>query len=424
MSHLFTIAFILALFNWIPILGLTYDLGPEFKRGPIRILCGLSIVFALYEGFMSFVWAPSVVAPIRLDIFLLMIPASLVYLGYGIAYYVYASSLRFTEPEKRKIRAIAICCLAVPILCGAGLFGMSGDSRQLNHSFDQGRRYRFEARLRDEKTQERFFGDVKSKENSLAGFYVGDGKDDRFAKLIVNENLDVWLFDSALYENHGVLKHLDDGSYEWQNEKNAVTMLKGKIQRLDADTLSFSGGFGTNPEIRTTVFTKAATPQFPVDAKSNNEVEFLGVFSTVFDDNGKYFGVLQVWLWRAGNKIWGQHYRVNTARGNMVDFISATDIEPYCMGSCDGYDLRFQIDHSRYQLKRTSPDSWTLKELERSNSASYQLKRGVIVPGFLFDLAPLHSAEENKNWLAAVKAGEFIKWQVPEHIDLVSIETR
>ena len=84
-------------------------------------------------------------------------------------------------------------------------------------------------------------------------------------------------------------------------EKNAVTMLKGKIQRLTRIRSVFWRFFGTNPEIRTTVFTKAATPQFPVDAKSNSQrLSFsAGCLATVFDDNGKYFGVLQVWLWRA-----------------------------------------------------------------------------------------------------------------------------
>ena len=67
-----------------------------------------------------------------------MIPASLVYLGYGIAYYIYASSRRFREPEKKIRAARDLLFGSTDQLCGAGLFGMSGDNRQLNHSSDQG----------------------------------------------------------------------------------------------------------------------------------------------------------------------------------------------------------------------------------------------------------------------------------------------
>ncbi|WMW80197.1 hypothetical protein RF679_16310 [Undibacterium cyanobacteriorum] len=418
MSSLFTIAYFLALLNWLPISILSSGAPTEFKRGPLRLLYGLSIVLALYEAYMSLLWSPAVVAPIRIDVFILMLPYGLLYLIYGIAYSIYAKNSALSVESKWRSKLIAAWCLAVPLLAIAGYASISHESKQSSMQFDLGRRFRYEARLRDDQVQARFFGPITETGGTIAGHYVADGNDSRFAKIVINDALDVWLWSTELYEHQGRLKHLGGDAYEWQNQSKDVTPLSGKINVIDREHFAFSGDVGPNPSPQTTQFTKVAAPRFPLEKNATDAVEFLGVFSTTFDDTGKDLGVYQMWLWRSKNKIWGQHYRHHATRGSTIEFLAPTKIEPYCMGSCDRYDLRFQLERSNYRLQRVSADSWSVRDNDNPSGPSYVLRRGQILPGYVYDLAPLHSAEETQQWIAAVGAGHFVKWKVPEKIEI------
>lgn len=56
----------IALFLWIPILLLSGL--KQLKIGRITPVAIISSILALiYEGYMTFVWAPTVIAPIRVD---------------------------------------------------------------------------------------------------------------------------------------------------------------------------------------------------------------------------------------------------------------------------------------------------------------------------------------------------------------------
>lgn len=419
MKYLLTIAYFLAMANFVPLLMLSKNCDARVKRGPLGFLMLISAALAAYEVFMTFIWSPSVVAPIRLDILMLMIPLGIINFLFGLWYLLRSRATDLVPEQKRLMRSIAAWCLAVPLLASFGLVGSVNDQSKQTQLFDEGRLFRFEARLRDAPTQRRFFGTLSSEKNSIAGYYISDNKDDRFSRMIINEDLDIWLFSFSLYERHGKLKRIDNNTYEWTNQNKFESPFEFKISQYDDGDIRFSGDYGSNPTITSIQFHKTIAPHFPWKSGVNNAVQFLGVFSAKTDEFGKSIGVYHLWLWRSKNKIWGHYDRRFVEPNSVLDFVSTQEIELVCVTSCDQLDLRFRLNHGNVRLKQLTTDTWSIKDEDNPNNPTYQLRRGQIIPGHVLDLAPLSSIEENKHWLEAVTAGHFIQWQVPEKIEFL-----
>jgi len=112
-----------ALFLWIPILFMAW-LKP-LNIGRITTIAIIASILALiYEGYMTFVWAPTVIAPIRVDIFFIL-------LVLGIVDGVFAYSLLSKGVDWKRVLmkqsdviALAIISLCVPIMPFALFIGI------------------------------------------------------------------------------------------------------------------------------------------------------------------------------------------------------------------------------------------------------------------------------------------------------------
>lgn len=63
--------YLVLLVLWVPVL-LAMAVVPELRRIPVAIAVAASAVATAYEAYMTYVWAPTVIAPIRVDIFCVM----------------------------------------------------------------------------------------------------------------------------------------------------------------------------------------------------------------------------------------------------------------------------------------------------------------------------------------------------------------
>ncbi|APV51280.1 hypothetical protein BWI17_17270 [Betaproteobacteria bacterium GR16-43] len=413
MSQLFRYAYLAELFLWVPLAYCVVTL-PASRRwliGP----AAFSLLAAVYEGYMTFVWERTVVAPIRVDIFLVVFMATIVNViaGLGLAF----GGKGTTERKPRSI--IATLCLAIPVLAIAGYLYMRADTAALDVQFEQGRKYRFETAFRDDATEKRVFGDIKPNANPWAGYYVGDGADDRFKHLVINEAGQFWLYGTALYLSEGYRKpdSTNADRYEAQGSGRMNQKMRLALRR-QADgpyLLEVDFGYGVATPPKTVPVQRATPPRFPQTSSPNDEVKFVGVFSGTYTEGTKSFWLVQFWLWESKGGQWGLYVHDNYVPGQRREFIHPEPLEIRCRDQCR--ELTFETSRGRRKLQRTSNDEF--KGMYDSPEREVIITRGEILPmpGFLLDLAPLASRRQNEAWLSAVLAGQMVTWDVPSSPD-------
>jgi hypothetical protein len=135
----------------------------------------------------------------------------------------------------------------------------------------------------------------------------------------------------------------------------------------------------------------------------------VGVFSGTYDEQDNGFWLMQVWLWESDGAWWGRYLRNHYVRGERRDFISTTAIAPVCSEQCKV--LSFPEEGRAVTLTRLSDDELLVMMSWQRDGVT--LKRGETLPGFFFDLAPLATERENRQWLDALTTAGMIAWDVP-----------
>lgn len=405
MASFFWLAYLAALGLWVP-LAILAALEPRLRRR-LLVPIALSALGAAYEAYMTFVWSPKVVNPIRVDIFLVMLVLGAADLIAGLAL------LPRSAPARGRVASslAALLCLAVPAAAMMGYAALHAESAAVGRNLDLGRRYRFEAAFRDDATQRRFFGELQPAKNPWAGYYAGVGNDERFAHLVINDEGAFWIYHAQLYDYPGRGAPSASGeTFEGVGEKNAELRMslragEGDVFLLDV-RFAASAGAATAKPAR---MKKTAAPRFPRAPAPADEVRFAGVFSATYDEKNGSFWLTQVWLWESRGEWWGQYLRDYYTRGQTRDFISTERVAAACADGCRV--LQFTSGRGAVKLTRVSPEE---VDAEMDGvPAPVRLRRGETLPGFMFDLAPLATQEENRAWLQAVATPGMIRWSVP-----------
>lgn len=411
-ENLSQIAYVVALCLWAPILLTAWLKPPGLGRitSIAIITSGLALI---YESYMTFVWAPTVVAPIRVDI-LFLLPVLGIIDGI-LAYRLLSEGIAWKTglTKKAAIIALGIVCLSVPVTAVVGFIGSVYEMEEFQKNSENGKLYRFEAAFRDSNTQRRFFGELESVSNPWAGYYVTDDNSSRFKHLVINANGDYWLYyeNLSVQKGHGSLhsdnqdKFLAEGSdvhkYKITLERQGQEVFNLMVQR------QIEGVWGQYAAVR---FRKASPPRFPILHSQNDKVRFIGVFSAKYDIRGNSFNAAQVWLWETNGKVWARYLQNYFTEGELKQFIYAQALDAKCTGPCNELNL------SIFSGKNTVVKLKGLSENEiKANIYGKEviLNRGETVPGFFFDLAPLESEKSNKAWNEAVSKGNTLEWKVP-----------
>ncbi|MEO8680510.1 MAG: hypothetical protein ABI665_15770 [Vicinamibacterales bacterium] len=403
-----TTAYLLALALWIP-LAIISAAQPTLRR---RLLVPLvaSVIAASYEAYMSLVWAPTVVNPIRVDALLVMFALGAVdaIVGFGLLADGRGRSGR------RLLMVSGLLCLAVPALVIAAFASMRLDTALHDRNRDLARRFRFEANFRDDETEKRAFGELKPGKNPWAGYYLGIGDDDRFAHLVVNDEGAFWIYHSQLYESKGTGRPGSgaNDAFEGVGDGREVARLRMTLRRQEGGPFLLDVDVGNIPNSaapRAAPMRKTAPPRFPRPSDGRDQVRFAGAFSATYGELNNGFWLTQVWLWESDGKWWGQYLRDHYTHGDEREFISTERITPACSEQCRV--LSFTTSRGPVVLTRLSETELTAAMAGERNQVT--LKRGEELPGFIFDLAPLATKKENQEWIEALTTAGMITWKVP-----------
>ena len=387
MGELLRIAYLAELALWVPLAALVVAV-PGMRRWLAAAL-GASALAMAYEGFMTFVWAPTVVNPIRVDIFLVMAVTGAVNVLTGLALLGPARS----GTHRRHARAAAALCLGIPLAGVLGLLGAQSETASLDRKLDFARQARFEAAFRDADTERRFYGSLAPSANPWAGYYAIEGADDRFRRLVVNDAGRFWLYHETFYEYPGEGR---DAGGEFRGRLtgpfltgSVVVRRRGESHELEVES----------PGARKVLTARRMEPpRFPVVPSSSDEVRFVGVFSGTYESPASFPWVVQVWLWESGGEVWGRYLREPFKDGRIPDMLGTEKIEARCREQCAV--LEFATGRGPVTMRRVAADEW------RAEVAGFGeevvLRRGERQEGFDLDLAPLASVKANRAWLEAM----------------------
>ena len=390
MGGLFPVAYLGELALWVPLAAIVVAV-PGMRRW-LAAPIGVSALAMAYEGFMTFVWAPTVVNPIRVDVFLVMAVAGVVDMLTGLALVKPARS----GVHRRHATVAAALCFLVPALAIVGFVGMHVDSAAVGGRLDDARRFRFEAAFRDEATQRRFFGELSPNANPWAGYYRVEGKDDRFRHLVINDAGRVWIYHEQLYAYAGSGSAVEDefrGELAMPASRAAVV-----LRRARGDYELEVRGPHTTAKLPAR---RSDPPRFAAATTSRDEVRFLGVYAGTYENPPGFAWVIQVWLWQAGGEAWGQYLREPLKDGDIGPYLAPQAIASRCEGDCA--TLEFKTGRGDVSLRRVSPDEWRAKVAGHGEEVA--LRRGERIEGFDLDLAPVASVKANRGWLEAMTTG-------------------
>ena len=392
-------SYLLASWLWVPLLGLWLVLRGTERRALLIAM----VAAALVAGYEATIPRS---ANIRIDL-LVVIPVL------GAIHGVCGSILATQVLRLRKQRLpgfwarglAALLCLGAAAAIAVAMIvdgaRMSGQTK----AHDDGSRFAFEAAFRDEGTQRRVFGNL---EGGWAGYYRAEAALPAFAHLIIDDTGRLWLFSPSYYEQRGIGKPdpsdpkvfaavLKDN---YGGESGKLTLTREAQDRLTMNVTRYGN---TN---RVT-YNRAPAPRFPRPAQPTDPVKYLGVFSGRALESDKHLYVAQLWLWESDGRLWGKYLWQGFTRGTNQWVVAQRDAKIDCEdSSCRRFVVRAG-DEMPVTMER-APDG---DLIVTSSNPKVTLKPGETVTGFLFDLAPLASADENRYWLRAVHRDVF--WQVP-----------
>jgi hypothetical protein len=411
MKDLIGFAYLVATLLWLPLLGILFVVKPTSSRGNLIFASIVSGITFIYEAYMRAAFSTS----IRVDVIFIL---AILCVMDGISGFVFlgAATDRADGPRwKAGLRLAGALCLSVPLLAVLGAVGFMDHLTSSDKSSNDGRRFRFETAFRNADNERNRFGVLASKSNQWAGYYIGGNQDDRYQHIVINEEGKIWVFNRALtaqiWKGHQNPKN--EAEFNGEISEASEYEYFFSLQHVDAERDQFSlrikNAYDAVPVKLT--FKKQSPPRFPVEVLPSDKVKFIGVFSAKYDVSDKFFRVVQLWLWEENGKMWGRHHQWGYTPGLRQGYISSSAVSIKCSANCTVMTISVEGERSD-SMRVTRGNELTIRLPGISDEIA--LQRGAIVPGFIFDQAPLSSGETNREWLNAVTNAElFMNWDVP-----------
>jgi hypothetical protein len=397
-------AYYVLLVLWLPLLWPAARLA-GWRRVWIVTVTLLGASAALYELWMTFVWLPRVVAPIRLDILLISLALSPLYLSALVVLF---------GAKWRKLAAVL--CLALFAAAGGMAYvwiSASLESKHLREVFRLRDRLLFEAKFRDHETYVSYFGALDSGSALHPVGHWETQHPSRFTRLVTNARGQAWLFyrceaTECHYGPEGsTLEPTADGAAGWH-----VVLAKrafGKIDlRIEADGADYLH-LGVHDQW--VGFVRTAPP---VNTDPPREaLAYLGSFFDV-ECRRQHAWVRQLWLWRDGGRLYAIGVFTPKPAGLPADYVS-----PVLLGEAERSDGAWIFAWQQYGGEWQARVSLT--EGEVSLALTQKGRRDVEVvlsPGGIFhdeviELASRESREHWQAWFDTVLVGHFSRADIP-----------
>ena len=396
---MFVPAYLVARFLWVPLLACWAAARGAPGRGAMWLPISVAMAATVWE-----LMIPSS-ANIRID---LLLVAPLLMFADGLGAILLASSIRKATVASARgaMAAAAVLCAAACAFFVVAYFLSNQRSEDQYREFVDGSRYWFEAAFSDDASQRAAFGELEG--TRWAGYYVAEPADPVHQHLIVNRAGDFFVFGPQFREVRG--RAAPDAANE--------AVLAGHILQYGARVGELAvrdlGGGRVSARIadlgtpRDVAFTKRPPPRYPAAVPVAGNVTFKGVFSGT-DRTNEHLFVTQMWLWEAQGKMWGALLRQGFPRGKDMESVGQRFMEVACAdAACESIHVTVQ-DDAAFTFRWDGPDRLVQKHGYQGRDVV--LERGEVIPGFLYDRAPLTTPEANRKWLRSLHP--LILWSAP-----------
>jgi hypothetical protein len=387
-------------------LSLVFFLGGG-RGAPPRLALLPPILFAAAVG----AWELSVPrsANIRIDL-LFIIPALGVVEGFfGIGFAIHARRLQEQRlPSTLSAIAAAICLGASGFVAAAWI----ASSYQVAHSIDRsqrGHQWAFEAAFRDDATQRRVFGELDGDPDGWAGYYVPESPDTYPRRLVIGADGRYWTFwqDDYMKSGERAADSREPERFDGKEGPRGIGVDELHLVKAPGAGFTLNRKFGGKDYAY--AYRREAPPRFPRPAASTDRVKYRGVFSGGIG-SATHLRVAQLWIWEAEGKLWGKYLWQGLTPGYENRIVAQRDAAIDCNGAgCLEITVRVE-DERPAVLKWLSTDTLELQTYD-DRGRKIVLERGEMVPGFLYDLAPLAAVDENREWLRAIPGD--VAWTPP-----------
>jgi len=396
---------LLTLFSWVPLALLAR--AQRDRRRAARVLWWLCAGTALLCGYIlyvNFVWSKTVVAPIRVDLFLVIPLTTLTFMGVGLW------GLRMPGAQA-KIAAALLLTLSLPTLVVFAKQVLS--ARHDLAKLDLRPALIYEAQFRDPDTFGRFFGSLDGNHDHRVGHFEAADPGSWTSRVIINSDGHFWLLFKChervecFYAQADLAAKPLPGTFEAQTETGRMVDLVVSAWSEDRLTLTIDPARGTHTFVRTPVPYRAT-------AAKSGAVTFRGAFAQTRIQRDQLY-LVQMWLWQSGDHWLAYYVRANGSCGSTNDFVFASAYE--------GKLVSNRIDFTRagnergieaFHIRQPAPASERIdgqiffggKPLE-----TIALERSAMLHSPVYESAPLSDLKTTADWLESVSKGYFMRWQ-------------
>jgi hypothetical protein len=394
---------VLTFFSWIPLALLAAAQRGTRAARVLWTIAGLTLLLCGYILYLDFVWAKTVIAPIRVDLLLLIPLTTVTFTGIGVW------GLR-RPGALAKIASLLLLVLSVPTLAvfAQGLWRSTKEIVRMNAR----PALIFEAQFRNPRTFENFFGTLDNAADPRAGHFRAEDANGVATRVIVNDRGHFWLLFKCYTKVECVYSEADlgttvlPGMFKAKPESGPPRDIVVSAWTPDRLTLSFSPS-GSQTFARAPVsFSESSAPPAAVI--------YHGAFADTRVERD-YVELVQVWLWQSGDRWIGYYTRRNAQCGSMNDFMFASAFVGRPLGGQvqfvnardDGRIERFQIARPALGADEIAGNIFYNGRLLRPMT----LTKRAVLRAPVYESAPLVSMDVTADWLRTVSMGSSLSWK-------------
>src|SRR6266540_3118148 len=403
------ILYLMTFFAWVPLGAMAFGArGSRRRVKSLSALTALSLLACVYVLYMDFIWSKRVIAPIRVDLLLLIPLSSGLYLAMG------AWGLNVWRTSHSRLMLVSSVFLVLPaaFLFVAFWYSM-WSSNKTAAKIDSIPALLFDAQFKNAENFERTFRDISG--TPVAGHYQSE-PGAWATRVIINARGHVWL-----YFNCGNSECVHS---EATIESGATTLprtiaLDGHVGTLyDGEIAPVGDGRFTlalqtsrdgakHPYLTPVTFSKSPVAFRGTDQRPDS-VRYWGTFAQS-RVHGNDVEPIQLWLWQQDSRFIAFYIRQNFDCGKPHSFISPRFLE----GKMKDDALALFNPDSIESLVMTR-----MTERELTGSVLYNgttledltLHPRTVFASDRFEVAPLADFQQTRTWLQTVSLGYMFTW--------------
>ena len=395
---------VLTFFSWIPLalLAGTQRVHRDAARF-LWILCGVTFLLCGYVLYLDFVWSKTVVAPIRVDLLLLVPLGTVTFTAVGVW------GLRQPGALPKVASALLLVFSLPTLLVFAQAMWKSSRNIALLNTRPA---LFFEAQFRNPQTFRNFFGNIDGKVDPRMGHFRAENPKSWASRVIINDRGHFWLMFNCHPNVECVYAEADLGDMPLQGTFSATPMA-GPPRDFAVAAHGRDRFTVTVPPNRTDTYARAPVP-YREAAPAPGAVTFHGSFyGTRLSRDTLY--LVQIWLWQSGDR-WAAYYvRQGILCGTTNNFVFASAYRGHPVP--DRIDFRHAEGNGgieEFRIRAPAPGSDQIDAEIFYNGKPLEtvaLRRGGILRAPIYDSAPLADFDATGVWLKTVSMGYTLPWK-------------